>query len=358
MATPIWNDTEKRWKMRESINGKQRVFTSSRAGAKGLAEVRRKRNAALEGEAEKSSWRLEKCWLEYLADVASRTGLESENYVQREKYGRLYILPQLGKKRVGLISSIEWQRVINESRGNRVKNLSRKTRKNILGTISDFAHFAIRSRMIDQLPIGLYVPKDAPVVGKEILQPDQLRVVLSQECGSWYFNAWRFMVVTGFRPGEVLGLQNSDITDEVITIRRSVNSRGQITSGKNRNAQRQHKLNAFSRKILADQKELLKEAGIQFTHWVFPAPDGGQPSPHRSYKQWISFSSKHGIKVPPYSLRHTFVSLTKDLPEAYLRMIIGHSKSMDTYGTYSHRVNGDLDKAALMIEEIFIEHLK
>lgn len=33
---------------------------------------------------------------------------------------------------------------------------------------------------------------------------------------------------------------------------------------------------------------------------------------------------------------HTFVSIAQNLPEGQLRRLVGHSRSMDTYGVYAH----------------------
>ena len=58
-------------------------------------------------------------------------------------------------------------------------------------------------------------------------------------------------------------------------------------------------------------------------------------------------------KTTLYELRHTFVSITKSLPEGYLKQLVGHSKDMDTYGVYSHEISSDKDTAAKMIQDIF-----
>jgi len=57
--------------------------------------------------------------------------------------------------------------------------------------------------------------------------------------------------------------------------------------------------------------------------------------------------------LPLYELRHTFVSITKSLPEGYLKQLVGHSKDMDTYGIYSHEIASDKENAAQMIQDIF-----
>lgn len=60
----------------------------------------------------------------------------------------------------------------------------------------------------------------------------------------------------------------------------------------------------------------------------------------------------------PYELCYTFVSAVKSLPEGYLKQVVGHSKDMDTYGTYSHDMDGDQKTTANLKENIFIEILK
>lgn len=47
------------------------------------------------------------------------------------------------------------------------------------------------------------------------------------------------------------------------------------------------------------------------------------------------------------------MSITKSLPEGYLKQLVGHSKDMDTYGVYSHEMGSDKDTAAKMIQDIF-----
>lgn len=56
-------------------------------------------------------------------------------------------------------------------------------------------------------------------------------------------------------------------------------------------------------------------------------------------------------------LRHTFVSVVKSLPEGMLKQVVGHSESMDTFGVYSHDVEGDLEEAAKKIQSIFLRVL-
>lgn len=45
--------------------------------------------------------------------------------------------------------------------------------------------------------------------------------------------------------------------------------------------------------------------------------------------------------IPPvtlYELRHTFISIASLLPAGEVKMLVGHSRSMDTFGTYGHHI--------------------
>ena len=67
---------------------------------------------------------------------------------------------------------------------------------------------------------------------------------------------------------------------------------------------------------------------------------------------------RHITVVSLYELRHTYVSVNKEMPEGLRKMTIGHSQDMDTEGTYGHQMAGDLAKAAAFTEEAFSEIIK
>ena len=57
-------------------------------------------------------------------------------------------------------------------------------------------------------------------------------------------------------------------------------------------------------------------------------------------------------------MRHTFVSIVKELPEAYVKDLVGHSAKMDTFGTYGHEVDGQLERIAELVQGEFNKVLK
>ena len=80
----------------------------------------------------------------------------------------------------------------------------------------------------------------------------------------------------------------------------------------------------------------------------------------KSYRtRWQRYCQANNLpKTSPYELRHTFVSAVQTLPEGAVKSIIGHSKSMDTFGVYGHAIEGLSDTTTHLVEQVFKEILK
>lgn len=84
------------------------------------------------------------------------------------------------------------------------------------------------------------------------------------------------------------------------------------------------------------------------------APDGSEMTHDHFYRCWRRYCEANGI--PPislYELRHTYVSVNREMPEGLKKMMVGHSRNMDTEGTYGHLIADDLAKAANYTEQAF-----
>ena len=181
-------------------------------------------------------------------------------------------------------------------------------------------------------------------------------------------NFYRMMLVGGgLRPGECCGICWSDIYGNRLTIKRAINLQGEITKGKNENALRTIILSDIAIQILEKQRQLQERNGI-VSKWVFGYDGANQPSLHRLYKRWHGVDRGKGtahtkgladlLNCPEtslYSFRHTFVTLCESdgVDLNTLRPLLGHSASMDTFGTYG-RVNDALRKrAAQNVDDVF-----
>lgn len=349
MATPVWIDKEKRWSLRCQVKGIQRRFTSSKPGISGKKEVLKKYRAFMFGETYETLI-FSEAWARFLDYIIDKNG-KTESYINLEKYGRLYILPRLQKKMLNTLGLSDFQACISKARRTSGGNapLSRRTLRNLKATIMQFIHFAVNNGYMDPLRGQLYIPAAAPSTERVILQPSDIsRLFAGSSSDNWYINIFRFALVTGLRTGEVLGIQNSDIKDNVLTINRAINCRNVITEGKNPNARRRIYLNKIARQIISENQF---RNGRLLTPWVFCSKTGGPLSQSTLRNAWLKLAAERNLPGCPYSLRHTFISLLKnEMPEAMLKSIVGHSASMDTYGIYGHVVNGEMEQASRIID--------
>lgn len=349
MASVIWLPNESRWSMRVTVNGISKRFTSSKPGIAGKKEVLKKYRAFFEG-ADFENLLFADAWQRFLDYIVDKNG-HGESYINLEKYGRLYILPKLGKKLLITCQLPDFQECISKARRTSGGSapLSRRTLRNLKASIMQFIHYSVSCGYMDPLRGALYIPKTAPDNKRVILQPDDIaRLFTPSKSEEWYVNIFRFSLVTGLRTGEVLGIQNGDIKNNVLTISRAVNCRNQITEGKNQNARRQIYLNKIARRIISENQF---RNGRLATPWVFCSKTGAPLSQSSLRNSWLRLAKEKNLPGCPYSLRHTFVSLLKnEMPESMLKSIVGHSASMDTYGIYGHVVNGEMEAAARIID--------
>ena len=361
-AEAVWVPSHGYWQVKVQKDGERRPFTSKLTGRKGKHDAEAKADAWLREET--VDMRFPAAWELFMQEQRARTG--TSNVIKHEQYCKNFIAPVIKARKVSTITPIHWQRCIDAAGQ---KGLSERTCMNIRGTISAFVSFALRARWdIQRLEKGdLKIPRNAaPKKEKVVLQPDDIRTLFTdpyfphygKPVFAHYIYAWRFMVATGLRRGELCGLKESDIRGNTLTVRRSINSLGEITDGKNRNARRTIELSATATKILNDQLDYLDENGFE-SEWLFPNTEGDTPDPNQMYDHWATYRKHHGIKSSLHELRHTFISLNKaDMPLELMKAMVGHSASMDTFAVYGHEVEGDRHRAAQIVDSVFDDILK
>lgn len=345
----------KRWRIQVQKEGKRYSFSSSLPGLKGKRECQEKydRWYCEGGDGNKS---VERVCKEYLEDLGNRRGFDSEAYVQSERYIRLYIVPKCHCKKMRKMTLREWQSVINTAYGVNGKPLSQKTLQNLRGIISGIVKYGYADYQCEPLRGTLYIPLGHSVKEKEILQPTDL-ARLFEPSDKWYHPLFCFLVLTGLRPSEGLGLRIEDIKGEEAFVRRGINAKGKITEGKNSNAKRIIPLSSMARQIITQTIARNNRKNLR-TSWIFCDIHGDQGNQSTMRNQWLELKKERDLKGTVYSLRHTFISLTKaTLPESVLKGIVGHSASMDTYGVYGHHVEGENRKSAQIIDLTFGEVL-
>ena len=356
-AEAIWIESKGYWQIKVQKNGTRKAFTDSTPGKKGKHAAERKADKWLATGTEQM--RFDAAWKLFIESLKKGTG--TGNYKNNEQYGRLHLLPRLKHKRLSSITRMDWQGCINEMATE--KELSERTCKNVISSISAFINFC-EGESWEIMPIKkkLTIPNCAtPEKEKEILQPDALKVLFkdatfpfrNKTISAWYIHAWRFYVVTGLRRGELVGLRREDI-GTTLSVKRNINNYLEETHGKNDNARRVMKLGEIAASILQDQFDMLEENGIR-SPWVFPDKHGERSDPRLIYKQWMRYIEYHGFDhCTIQGMRRTFVSINKiDTPLELIKMLVGHSVSMNTIGIYGREVDGEKDLAAQYVDSSF-----
>lgn len=341
----------KRWRIQVMREGKRYSFSSSLPGTKGRKEVLRMYESWLfdKGSGQKS---VSKVAQEYLEDLKARNGAQSGSYYQVEAYIRLYITPKCASKKICKMTLRDWQSLINEAVTRSGEPLSDKTLRNLRSIIMGLIKFGYEDYQCEKPRGELYIPKGRTKSEKQILQRDAVARLL-EPSEEWYHPALCLLVLTGMRPGEVLGLKNSDVSGDSIVIRRAVNDKGLITNCKNENARRVIPIGTLASGII--RKTIRRNERCKLhTEWVFCAPSGAHGTQAGLRKSWNRLKIDRDLAGTVYGLRHTFISLMKNvMPEQMIKDIVGHSVSMDTFGTYGHIIDGEQRRAAKIIDLSF-----
>lgn len=348
---PIWDG--RRWRIQVMRDGRRFSFSSSVAGAKGRRECQQKYDQWYYGEAsgEKTVGQVSQ---EFLEDLKSRRGADSETYIQNERYIRLYVAPKCASRKMSKMSLRDWQNIINDATGREGAPLSHKTLVSLRNIVMRIVKFGYQDYQCEPLRGDLYIPQGHARREKAILQKSDV-ARLFEPSKKWYHPLFCFLAITGMRPGEALGLQVDDIGQDCVRIKRAVNAKGQITTGKNENARRVIPIGRLARQILNDTIKRNEEHKLH-TVWIFCDIHGGRGNQSSMRNQWNELKVERNLPLTStvYSLRHTFISLMKNvLPEQAIKDIVGHSVSMDTFGTYGHIVDGDSRRAAEVIDLTF-----
>ena len=214
--------------------------------------------------------------------------------------------------------------------------------------------YAYEDYQCEPLRGSLYIPKGHAVKEKEILQKDDVQR-LFEPSDLWYHPLFCFLLLTGMRPSEALGLKIGDVKEDRVYIQRGVTARRKISQGKNENARRMVPLGSLASSIIKSTIERNERYNLR-TDWIFCSSDGTPGNQTRMRKQWAKLKAERNLPegATVYSLRHTFISLMKNvMPEQMIKDIVGHSVSMQTFNIYGHILSDEPRQAAEIIDLSF-----
>lgn len=346
--TARWLENQGRWQINVQKDGVRRSFTSSKPGRTGQREANAKADKWLDAGIEGDGQKVTKLYEEFLA--AEKDATCEENYKNIESRWSNHIKPVIGNKRIGSLNEQDLQTVIN--RAYKKHDLSAKTLRNIRGDLAAFLKFCRMKKAAILYPENLTIPAGARRPERTILQPHDLIKLFNctdtelrgKIYPEEYVHAFRVAVLTGLRPGELIGLRWQDIRGDKIHVCRSINFHGRVTQGKNSNAIRTITMAPRVAEEIEEQRNITGDRDTVF-----------EVSTMSNYhKRWKKFAAYNGIApISLYEMRHTFVSIAQNLPEGMVKKLVGHSQSMDTWGTYAHVMDGQEEDTAKRLEKTF-----
>lgn len=337
-----------RWRIKVQRNNETKYFYSAKQGRKGKLEAERKADEWLK-LGDSTNMRVDTLCKLYLSNID--TG-HSTSHLERETSTiNTWILPFWEHRKVSSLTNMDYHDAIFRPVTAEPPR-SKRTCGHVRSTIMALYKAARMAKIDMETPFALSLPKAATTKEKKVLSVNELQRLLTEGNNYWYINAFRLIAVLGLRRGELCGLQRSDLQGNVLMIRRSINSKREITTGKTPAAQRSIILPDIAQQILTAQTARI--ANIS-TLWLFPNINGQPINPNSLYNRWLELRSN--LNLPPISiheLRHTTISILKnDVSLSHLKLLVGHTPAMTTLETYAHQISSDAENTTAEINAAY-----
>ena len=302
-------------------------------------------------------------WFEYWISVKKKTVRPNTVRNYTERYER-NIRKVIGNKLLTQVKPIHCQRIFSDMADEGYKTTTIYQTRITLYNMLDFAK---ENDVILSNPCKKSVKSDMgqPSDKKEALTVDNQKKFLEGATGQSYENQYRFILQTGLRTGELVGLKWEDIDFEnkTLTISRTMEYRykvGEWRVGppKSKSGYRTIPLTDEAIRILKAQKEKnskIKVINMEWKDQVFLCRKG-EPVKNSTYDTALfKICDKVGIKrFSMHVLRHTFATRCIEggmLPKT-LQKILGHSNIGITMNLYVHITEEEKQKEIDLVAEI------
>lgn len=365
---------EKKWLVRwyegaESASGKRRYKSKTIHGTKKDAQKflnHTLRSQDLGTYVEPARLSLN-AYLDEWLETAAKPKLASRTFDDYQRILNRYFRQSIGQQRLDSIRAPDIQAVYTQMQE---KGLGARTVR--------MAHSVIRSALAQALRWGMLAQNPATLVGlpkqrrqeKRALDPEEIRKLLAAGEGTRYGVLWGFMLATGCRPGEALGVrwQDLDIERATVTIRRTVSQprpgRWELKEPKTPKSLRTIPLSPRLIRALVQHRRAQAEYRLQAGQaycadldLVFASETGRLiDATNLSARHFKPLIEKAGISEPEtitmYTLRHTCATLALQAG-VNVRVVaerLGHANASLVLDVYGHVLPGAQEEATAKIE--------
>lgn len=301
-------------------------------------------------------------WFEYWIGIKKQTVRYNtvRNYAERYHAN---IQPVIGNKLLNEIKPLHCQKIMSDMAD---KGYKTSTIYQTRIALFNMLEFAKENDVILSNPCKKSVKSDIgkPSGKKEALTIDVQRKFLEHIKGNSYENQYRFVLQTGLRTGELIGLKWSDIDfkKRILKVERSMEYRykvgeWRVGEPKSKSGYRTIPLTEEAIRILKEQKRKNSSIDIISMEWadiVFLCGKG-TPVKNSTYdSNLFKICDKAGIdRFSMHVLRHTFATRcieAKMLPKT-LQKIMGHSNIGITMNLYVHITEDEKQKEIDMVAD-------
>ena len=268
------------------------------------------------------------------------------------------VYPAIGHLRLDKITGRHVQQFINDLalNGKSMKTgkpLSRKTAIHHLSFISDVFSYAVKMDMLSENPCRKVTVPKGEKKEKEIYTLEEIEVLfrLLETAPLKYRTFFTLAIYSGFRRGELLGLEWKDIDWEhnVISVRRTSNytaDKGIYTdTTKTKKSQRSLKFPPMVMDLLKEYKSEQDEEKVKLgSKWIdydrlFVKYDGRPMNNNTPYFWFTEFCKENNFRFCDiHSMRHFYASalINKGVDTAAVSGALGHSVISTTTSIYCH----------------------
>lgn len=248
---------------------------------------------------------------EYLERHA-RVKKKESSWLEDERLIRKHLLPIWGRKEAGAITRREIAALLDAIVDGGAPVMANRVRS----LIHTIFNFAIGRGLVEKNPCHL-LPKPTKEAPREYVLPDeevaQLWHVLDFEHGSTA-RAFRLLLLTGQRSGEVLGMRYEQLQEDLWTLPAGATKAG-----------RAHVI-PLSRQALA---QIPPPMGHGYGGWVLPSPRvaGARMTIHALSRAARRLRKQHGLAFRPHDLRRTVFTRLVEMGfrETVAHRVMNHS---------------------------------